>query len=80
MAKTLESFTFTGRGTPNSAYEKYLDGRIWEIDCEKDHPACGSPMSVLASINTKARKAGKKVRSQGVRGSGKLIVQVYTPE
>lgn len=80
MAKVLEGFEFHGKGRRVSAYAKYLDGQVWEIDCKKDHPGCGSSLSVLASINATARKRGMRVRSDGVRNEGILVVQAYKPE
>lgn len=79
MAKVLDSFEFKTGSPVVSAYAKYMDGRVWEIDCKKDHPGCGSSMSVLACIATYARRMGKKVRSNGVRDNGILVVQVYQP-
>ncbi len=73
MAKTLKEFAFQKRQVGKSLYDRYLDGKIWQIT-EEDFPG-RSLKSVASGIITVTKRRGQRVKCS-LRGGG-LVVQAY---
>lgn len=76
MAKTLDSFPFTGRTSSKYPWDTWADGKIWELQRGTDFR--GSTRSFQATASSYAQRRRIKVRTHTTEDI--VVLQFYDRE